>query len=223
MNSIDPNEFEDTVDDDVSQLSLSIETRYEYIFEDNNNIKEMKAHKIFDRVFVDENAKFYVPELQEITNYCMNILVTAKMEKEIAIVCLVYIEKLLLKTGYSFNPRNWRRITLAALILASKIWDDESFENHNFAKVFDLYNTDQINEMERMFLERIDYDLEISTSEYTKYYFIIRRFARDDKKGNTLRPLDVDTVIKLQNGGRNVKRNLLDGVREPPNKSFQIN
>ena len=199
----------DIVDDDVTQLSLSIETRYEYIFEEDVGVKELKAKQIFDRVFVDINAKFYVPSVEEIHSFCMNILLTAKMEKEIAIICLVYLEKLMIKTGYIITPRNWRRLTISSLILGSKIWDDESFENHNFAKVFNLYTTEEVNEMERMLLERIDYDLEISTADYTKYYFVIRQFCRDDKKGATLRPLAVETVMNLQNKKLDANKNML--------------
>lgn len=67
------------------------------------------------------------------------------MEKEVTIICLVYIERLLIKTGLGLEPGNWRKVTFTALVLniflllkiiASKIWDDESFENDNFAKAF---------------------------------------------------------------------------------------
>lgn len=58
------------------------------------------------------------------------------MEKEVAIICLVYIERLLVMTGFYLLPNNWRKITLASLVIASKIWDDESFENNNFSKAF---------------------------------------------------------------------------------------
>ena len=84
------------------------------------------------------------------------------MEKEVTIISLVYIERLLVKTGLSLDNRNWRRVTFTALvyllillkiqILASKIWDDESFENDNFAKAFPQYTTNEINELERVFV-----------------------------------------------------------------------
>ena len=51
------------------------------------------------------------------------------MEKEIPILCLVYIERFLTKTGVLMNHANWKRLTLISLILASKIWDDDSLEN----------------------------------------------------------------------------------------------
>ena len=61
------------------------------------------------------------------------------MEKEIPIIALVYIERLLIKSGLGLSGNNWRRITFTALIMASKIWDDESFENDSFCKAFSNY------------------------------------------------------------------------------------
>lgn len=99
------------------------------------------------------------------------------MEKEVPIIALVYVERLLIKSGFGLNGTNWRRITFTALIMASKIWDDESFENENFAKAFPTYTTREINELERVFLNFIEYNLYVKSSEYAKYYFILRAFA----------------------------------------------
>jgi len=104
------------------------------------------------------------------------------MEKEVPILALVYIERLLLNSGFGLTGRNWRKITLTSLIIASKIWDDESFENDNFAKAFSLYTTREINEMERVFLNFIEYKLYIKSGDYAKYYFILRVFASKEKK-----------------------------------------
>ena len=61
-----------------------------------------------------------------------------------------------------------------SLIIASKIWDDESFENSNFSKAFPAYSISDINKMETIFLKCIDYDLYIKSSDYAKYYYILR-------------------------------------------------
>ena len=58
------------------------------------------------------------------------------MEKEIPIITLIYVERLLIKSGFSLSCKNWRKIIITAMIMASKIWDDESFENDNFSKAF---------------------------------------------------------------------------------------
>jgi hypothetical protein len=46
------------------------------------------------------------------------------MEKEVPIVALVYIERLLINSGFGLTGLNWRKIAFVSLILASKIWDD---------------------------------------------------------------------------------------------------
>jgi hypothetical protein len=74
------------------------------------------------------------------------------MEKEVVIISLVYIERLLVKAGVGMTTHNWRKISFTALILGSKIWDDESFENNNFSKALPLYKTSEIHELERVFL-----------------------------------------------------------------------
>ena len=63
------------------------------------------------------------------------------MEKEATIICLIYLERLLIKSGLGLEPQNWRKITFISLIIANKIWDDESFENENFAQAFPHYST----------------------------------------------------------------------------------
>jgi len=205
------NYLDDDIDpNDVVRMSLSIKTRYEYIFENDANVKRLKARQVFDRVFNDDEVYNDLPEVEETRNYCLNILVSCKMEKEVIMASLVYLERVLIRNDYALTVRNWRKLVLTTLIIASKFWDDESFENHNFAKVFSLYDTEQINEMERMLLERIEYDLEITTPEYTKYYFVLRHFADKRHRGPQLRELDLPTVMALQNNPRNAKENMME-------------
>ena len=106
------------------------------------------------------------------------------MENEIPVVCLVYIEKLLLSTGILINKWNWRRITLICLCLASKIWDDDSLENVHFPKVMRDVTNFEINKLEQIFLEFIDYKLVIRGGQYAKYYFIMRTLATEVNKEN---------------------------------------
>jgi len=58
------------------------------------------------------------------------------MEKEVVVICLIYVERLIIKDEYKLTSLNWRKVVFLALILASKIWDDESFETDSFSKAF---------------------------------------------------------------------------------------
>jgi hypothetical protein len=57
--------------------------------------------------------------------------------------------------------RNWKNLTLITLIVASKIWDDQSLENNSFSKVINPYTTLEINRLERHLLALLNYKLKI--------------------------------------------------------------
>ena len=83
----------------------------------------------FENDIIDEDVIVEVPSEAEIFEYCKYVTTSSKMENEIPIISLVYIERLLLKTGLLLNKFNWKRLTLVTLCLGSKIWDDDSLEN----------------------------------------------------------------------------------------------
>lgn len=70
--------------------------------------------------------------LEELYYYCKYVIITGRMEKEIPILCLIYLERFTQKTGLLINWANWKRLVLISLVLASKIWDDDSLENVHF-------------------------------------------------------------------------------------------
>lgn len=89
-----------------------------------------------------------MPSEAEIFEYCKYVTTSSKMENEIPIISLVYIERLLLKTGLLVNKYNWRRLALVTLCLGSKIWDDDSLENQHFPKVMPDVTLKMINQLE---------------------------------------------------------------------------
>lgn len=92
------------------------------------------------------------PTLEEVYYYCKYVIISGRMEKEIPILCLVYIERFLTKSGALMNGGNWKRLTLISLILASKIWDDDSLENVHFPQVLPDVSLKEISSLEKVFL-----------------------------------------------------------------------
>jgi hypothetical protein len=62
------------------------------------------------------------------------------------------------------NHSNWERLLLITLILASKIWDDDSLENMHFPQVLPEVSLNEITSLENLFLQYIDFDLVIQGS-----------------------------------------------------------
>lgn len=107
-----------------------------------------------DQLIGGENSGLYAtnPTLEEVYYYCKYVIISGRMEKEIPILVLVYIERFLTKTGVLMNHSNWKRLTLISLLLASKIWDDDSLENVHFPQVMPDVTLKEITSLEKVFL-----------------------------------------------------------------------
>jgi len=134
------------------------------------------------------------PSDEEMYYYCKYVIVSGRMEKEIPILCLIYLERFLTKTGLLMNHANWKRLTLISLLLASKIWDDDSLENVHFPQVMPDITLREISSLEKVFLGLIDFDLVIRGGEYAKYYFIMKTLA---SKFNSVLPIGPLTAEKM--------------------------
>lgn len=140
------------------------------------------------------------PTQEEIYYYAKYIVLSSRMEKEIPLVALAYIERILTKVGILMNHWNWRRIMLISLIIASKIWDDESLENVHFPKAMPELSIKEINQLEKIFLDLIGYDLVVKGSDHAKYYFILRAMAKEFENPTKIQmdPISFEDMKKLQ-------------------------
>ncbi|CAI2363742.1 unnamed protein product [Moneuplotes crassus] len=147
---------------------------------------------------IEEDVEIVDPSFDLIYKYCKYVVIASKMEKEIPILALVYLERLVTRTGVLMNKLNWRRLILTTLCVASKIWDDDSLENEHFPKVMRDVTLQEINTFERILLDLIGYDLVIRGAEYARYYFILRTIAQNHDIKMPLQPLNAAKVMKLQ-------------------------
>jgi len=90
---------------------------------------------------------------------------------ECCVMALVFLDRITESTGFQIQPKNWRRILLAALIIASKVWEDESVWNVDFVDVFPNLNADDLLLIEKCFLHDLDFNLHVKNSLYARYYF----------------------------------------------------
>ena len=113
-----------------------------------SQLRNFDARMEYDGLIFNEDQFVPMPSEKYVAAYCKYVTIACKMENEIPIVCLVYLEKLLVTTGILLNKWNWRRLVLICLILASKIWDDDSLENVHFPKVMSDVTNIEINKLE---------------------------------------------------------------------------
>lgn len=102
----------------------------------------------FDDEIYHEDCDVIEPSSEDIAAYCKYVTIASKMENETPIIALIYIERILMKTGILINKYNWKRILVICLCVASKVWDDDSLENIHFPKVMSDVSLLMINKLE---------------------------------------------------------------------------
>ncbi|XP_032027497.1 cyclin-Y-like protein 2 [Hylobates moloch] len=122
----------------------------------------------------------YVPEHKFIYRFVRVLFKATNLTAEFAIVTLIYIERLLSYAEIDLCPTNWKRIVMGAILFASKVWEDVTIWNGEYCRLFGNTSIEDMNELERQFLQLIDYNVKVSGSVYAKYYFDLRSLAKDN-------------------------------------------
>ncbi|KAM3570432.1 hypothetical protein VYU27_007510 [Nannochloropsis oceanica] len=117
---------------------------------------------------------YHLPALDEIYHFLRTLFKKAALSSECAIVCLIYVERLMQVAHIPLVAITWRPIVLCGLLLASKVWQDLSSWNVEFSQIFPHFSLQSINRLERLFINQLKWDLYISSSLYAKYYFALR-------------------------------------------------
>jgi len=140
------------------------------------------------------------PTPDDVAMYVHKIFTTAECSVDCTVVCVIYVERLLAHTGLHLTVRNWRSLIAIGMLLASKVWDDLSMVNADFA-VFLPFTVEQINQWERHFLSGMKYDVRVPASVYARHYFDLRAAAAH-RTGHMLEdgdaPLDVQRAQHLE-------------------------
>ena len=187
----------------------------------------LKQVEVFDDDFIYSAmhipTRKYVPppDPQVVFEFCANIMILTKMEKEVIIITLLYLERFIFNTGLLLTSRNWRRIIFTTMAIASKIWDDDSFENNHFAQVFKHLSIGEINLLERTFLEMINYKVYVKCSEYFKYFFIIKSIAlKYNYNGVEMIPISVERMMKIQEYAYQMQKRVRKKINVSNSTSF---
>jgi hypothetical protein len=130
------------------------------------------------------------------------------METDTIIMSLIYVERLIKSTRGALRPRsdNWRSLLLSCMILSSKVWDDLSMWNADFSQCAATagvkFPLQRINELEIAVLTALQYKVKVPSSEYAKYYFVLRSMLIKSGLGGDdlahMSPLDVEGAKRLE-------------------------
>ncbi|XP_031148201.1 cyclin-Y-like protein 1 isoform X1 [Sander lucioperca] len=161
------------------------------------DIFDEKKHPL-TREKVPEDYSVVDPEHKLIYRFIRTLFSSAQLTAECAIVTLVYLERLLTYAEMDICPCNWKRIVLGAILLASKVWDDQAVWNVDYCQILKDITVEDMNEMERHFLELLQFNINVPASVYAKYYFDLRSLADENNLSFPLEPLNNKRAQKLE-------------------------
>lgn len=118
--------------------------------------------------------------LSEVSSWLHMILSRAQCAPGIVIVSYIYCERLLkLNKLVHFTKDNWKSITMTAVLIASKVWDDLSMLNIDFTYITS-FSLLQINDWERAFLRGLRYNVLVENSMYEQLFYEFRARIIDE-------------------------------------------
>ncbi|KAK6310003.1 hypothetical protein J4Q44_G00198840 [Coregonus suidteri] len=161
------------------------------------DIFDEKMHPL-SREQVPDDYSRTDPEHKLIYRFVRTLFSAAQLTAECAIVTLVYLERLLTYAEMDICPCNWKLIVLGAILLASKVWDDQAVWNVDYCQILKDITVEDMNEMERHFLELLQFNINVPASVYAKYYFDLRSLADDNNLSFPLEPLGNERAQKLE-------------------------
>lgn len=193
---------------DVNQLirclALALYTHLQSAHENSPSASmlEIKESAIFDEVqnrlwtesgLTDVNF----PTVESIYKFIHAIFEVERLSHECAILCLAYIERMMRNSHVRLRPNTWRRIVLGALILASKVWEDQAVWNVDFLAVFPAVTVKDLGRLEAKYLNLLHFSVGLKASTYAKYYFELRKHFVSEEEF-PLKPLDKDGQRHLE-------------------------
>ena len=102
----------------------------------------------------------------------------SQIEQSTLIIILIYADRMCTTSAIILNPHNIHRIILGCLLLAIKYNEDIYFTNEQYAKIGGV-PLKELNRLEFISIEFLNFDLYISEDIYQKYLKYISNYSTE--------------------------------------------
>eukprot|EP00056_Hartaetosiga_gracilis_P011076 m.165908 g.165908 ORF g.165908 m.165908 type:complete len:374 (+) comp13441_c3_seq15:42-1163(+) len=147
---------------------------------------------------IRKNYATKIPSEAKIFSFLCKMFHKAELTAEVAIIALVYVNRVIAYADLSLQAATWKRVVLGAVLMASKVWDDQAVWNVDFCAILPKVELEDMNDLERTFLQLLDFNIDVDAVVYAKYYFELRSLAEKFDKQFPLEPLSTDSAEKLE-------------------------
>eukprot|EP01127_Copromyxa_protea_P004260 TRINITY_DN14140_c0_g1_i1.p1 TRINITY_DN14140_c0_g1~~TRINITY_DN14140_c0_g1_i1.p1 ORF type:complete len:254 (-),score=37.38 TRINITY_DN14140_c0_g1_i1:156-887(-) len=127
-------------------------------------------------VWLPQNVPTQSPPINKeaVLAVLVDIFVSGDISEEIGVIAFIYIDRLLAKVpDLCLDVLNWKKLTLSAFILASKVWDDATIWNEDFLAALPLVTVKELANCEHQLLKKLDWDVLVTTSTYASYHLAL--------------------------------------------------
>jgi len=202
-------------DDTLACVALAIH----YIIVDGHNQEDPmlysehfdeKLHPLTD-ARIPENYAEVIPSDTEIFTFMNRLFDAAALSAECGIITMVYINRCIQYTDLAVHATNWKRVLLGGILMASKVWDDQAVWNVDYCSILPKIEVEDMNELERVLLEMLQFNINVDSSVYTKYYFELRSMAAAANRPFPLEPISTEQASKLEATSKHVKDVVMKG------------
>uniref|UniRef100_A0A2K5ZZ83 Cyclin-Y-like protein 2 n=1 Tax=Mandrillus leucophaeus TaxID=9568 RepID=A0A2K5ZZ83_MANLE len=152
------------------------------------DISDERSHPLTRQKVPQEYFK-HDPEHKFIYRFVRTLFSAAQLTAECTTVTLF-----LTYAEINICPTNWKRIVLGAILLASKVSDDQAVWTVDYCQILKDITVEDMNEMERHFLELLQFNINVCA----KHYFDLLSYADDNNLNFLFSPLSEERARNLE-------------------------
>lgn len=134
-----------------------------------------------DKIPLDDSKRtvFHAQKapLISLHRYLERVLSFAPCSNSCFIIALIYIDRIIQNSDFILNSLSVHRMLITSVMLATKFFDDETFNNLYYAKVGGLQVL-EVNQLENKFLSLIKFSLTIRSDLFDRYHCELVKHAK---------------------------------------------
>lgn len=199
------------INPDIDEIVLSVSTMLHCQMVRDEDASEARKKKFpyFQEEKYTRKRVTKIPDAEQIYSFLREVFQVGEFHPECCVILLVYINRLIGLVDMPLTCSNWKPVTIIALILAQKVWDDNPLANADFSILYSALNIKQINALEVKFLRLLQYKLTVTASLYARYYFELRTICDNESRMFTVKPLSKKASERLDIRDKKKKKKLV--------------